>query len=402
MHMKKLWVVLLCLLLVLPLHVYADNMENQSQTESESQSSQPTESQPSQPSESQPSQPAETQPSQPVETQPSQPVETQPSQPTESQPSQPTESQPTEHVHVWDVSYTVAATCQEEGATAYGCSACGAISVEVLPRKDHQFSTQWSRNSSGHWHACSGCGEQGDFGKHYPGPAATEEKAQICLTCGYTLTAKLAHSHKYETVWTSDKTGHWYACLSCDSRKEFAQHSFDNGCDADCNICGYTTDVSHSYSGNWQFDGENHWDVCDVCREESIRESHIPGPEASETAAQICLTCGMELAVVPEPTEHRHTEEGEWLTDGENHWKLCACGETAQIQPHSWDEGTIQDDSTVLHICETCDAIRVVEEPENGVAPLIWIGGMIVVLLVAAAVLLLLISRMRKDKKFRK
>lgn len=411
----KQWIALfLCLMLVFPLTVYADGTESQpaAQAENQTTESQPSENKPSEsnPTESQPaeSKPAESQPaeSQPTESQPteSQPTESQPteSQPTESQPSEskPTETQPSDHTHVWDVSYTIPATCEVEGATAYGCSACGAISVEVLPKAGHKFSTQWTRNASGHWHACSVCGEQGDFGKHYPGPAATEEQAQICLTCGYTLTAKLGHSHKYETVYTSDETGHWYACIGCDDQKDFKEHSFDDGCDPDCNICGYMTATAHTYSGTWLSDETGHWDVCTICQEKSSVEPHIPGPDAAE-----CLACSFALAPMSETTEHVHEAESAWLTDAENHWKTCTCGEEMDKQPHNWDEGEEQEDTTILYTCEDCGTTRTEGEPKTagGISSLVWMGAAIVVLLGAAAVIaFLVIPKVNKGGKYGK
>lgn len=405
--MRKILILLLCLLLVLPFSVYAENTENQpaAQTESQPEESKPAESRPeeSKPAESQPeeSKPAESQPeeSKPAESQPEE------SKPSESQPaeSKPTESQPAEHTHVWDVSYTVPATCQEEGATAYGCSACGAVSVEVLPKLGHKFGTQWTRNASGHWHACSACGEKSDFGKHYPGPAATEEKAQICLTCGYTLTAKLGHSHKYETQWTSDETGHWYACSGCDEQKDFADHSYDDGCDPDCNVCGYLTATAHKYSGTWSSDENGHWDVCTICQKASDPEPHIPDPEAGETEAQVCLACGFELAPAPESSEHVHAGEGNWQADGDNHWKVCSCGDKTDVQPHRWDSGEEQADGTMRYTCEDCSCIRTVGKPQKAPGALVWICVILVILLAASvAAVLLLIFRLRKAGKYGK
>lgn len=401
--MKKLWILLLCLMLVLPLHVYAEDTESQAPVQVAEQPLAQSESQPSQPAESQPPQSTETQPPQPAESQPPQTTETQPPQQTETQPSQPAESQPSEHTHVWDVSYTVPATCQEEGATAYGCSACGAISVEVLPKAGHKFSTQWTKNASGHWHACSACGEQGDFGKHYPGPAATEEKAQICLTCGYTLTAKLGHTHKYENQWTSDETGHWYACSGCDERKDFADHSYDAGCDPDCNVCGYQTSAAHVYSGTWHSDEKGHWDICTICQEASDLEPHIPGPEVTDTENQLCLACGFVLTSALESEEHVHKADGNWQTDTENHWKTCDCGETVDAAAHIWDDGEDQEDGTTLYTCKDCGFTRTEEVSEAGVSPLVWISVTLAVLLSAAvALLLLLISRLKKSGKYGK
>ena len=413
--MKKFISLFLCLMLLLPLYVYADGTEDLPAAQSESQ---PSESQNPEPSESQSPEPSESQPAE------STPPE---SKPEESQPveSKPVETQPGSHTHVWDVTYTIPATCKEEGATGRGCSACGAIEVEVLPKLTthtydnacdphcnvcdlnrevtHSFSTQWTRKAAGHWHACTVCGEQGDFGKHYPGPAATEEKAQICLTCGYTLTAKLSHTHKYETAWTSDESGHWYACPGCDEQKDFAQHSFDNGCDPDCNICGHEVAAAHIYSGTWNSDENGHWDACTVCQEKSAVEPHIPDADG-----QLCVACDFPLTDAEDPTmttaEHVHEGTGAWLTDDKHHWQACVCGEETEKQPHIWDEGEEQEDSTILYACEDCGLTRTEGEPEaGGINPLIWIGIAIAALLATAGiVLMILIKKVNKGGKYGK
>ena len=323
--------------------------------------------------------------------------------------------------HSWDVSVTVPATCLQEGAIAYGCSTCEAIATEILPKltthtydngcdpecnicgnlrdASHKFSSQWSRNGRGHWHACAACGEQKDFGDHYPGPAATEEKAQICLTCGYTLTAKLGHKHKYAAQWTSDETGHWYACSGCEDKKDLEDHEYDDPCDPDCNVCGFVTATAHSYSGTWLSDIEGHWDVCTLCQEESAREEHIPGPEATEKEAQLCVACGFELAPVQ---AHVHVPEGEWRTDEASHWKVCACGEDVEKVSHNWNEGAEQKDTTVVYTCEDCGVTRTEGEPKTGVSPLVWAGIAMAALLGTAAALLLLMSHLKKGGKYGK
>ena len=325
--------------------------------------------------------------------------------------------------HSWQESAVVAATCLKEGSVAYTCSTCGATKTEPLPKltthtydhvcdpdcnicgavrdASHKPNVLWSKNASGHWHPCSACGEKLDLGNHYPGPAATEEKAQICLTCGYTLTAKKGHVHQYETQWTSDETGHWNACSGCEDQKNFEFHNYDDGCDSDCNICGYLTPTAHDYSGDWFCDETGHWDICTICQELSAPEPHVPGPDATETDAQVCLTCNFELAPVLEPTEHIHTAEGTWLTDAESHWKNCACGEETEKQPHIWDAGEEQEDTTILYTCEDCGFTRTEGEPKaTGINPLIWIGGIIVALVAAAAgIAFVLVSRLRKGKK---
>lgn len=321
--------------------------------------------------------------------------------------------------HSWDVSATVPATCKDEGAKAYGCTTCGAISYTVIPKltthtydnacdpecnvcgatreAGHKFSTVWSKNAQGHWHACTVCGEKKDMGSHYPGPAATEEKAQLCLTCGYTLTARRDHTHKFATVWTSDETGHWYACSGCEEEKDFSEHSYDDPCDPDCNICGFITASAHSYDGTWLSDETGHWSVCTLCGEVSETAAHVPGPEATETEAQACQVCGFELAPA---REHVHEYGEAWRHDGDSHWKECVCGERSGVAAHAWEESAKSKD-TVTFVCTECLAEKVEARP--AVFPW-WIVFLIIAVIGigAAAALIVILTRKEASGKFAK
>lgn len=319
--------------------------------------------------------------------------------------------------HIWSVSATGPATCLEEGVNAYGCPTCGRIEYEIIPKltthtyddpcdpdcnvcgavreTEHKFNTIWSRNSREHWHACTLCGEKTDVGSHYPGPAATEEKAQICLTCGLTLTPKLNHSHNYDTTWTSDESGHWYACDGCDEQKSFAEHTYDDGCDPDCNICGYLTDTAHSYDGTWYSDETGHWGLCTICNEEGTPIPHTPGPEATEEEAQVCTVCGFEIA----PAKvHEHEPGEEWLTDEESHWKVCECGEKVDESLHTWDEGTENEDTTITYVCTECQAEKTEGEPKVDSGFPWWIVILVVLLLVCAGAAVALVLILREGK----
>lgn len=327
--------------------------------------------------------------------------------------------------HVWDGgSITVPATCLEEGAKAYACTGCDGFLVEVIPKltthtydnscdadcnvcgvtrdAGHVFSALWSKNSSGHWHACNRCGEKADIGDHYPGPAATEEKAQLCLTCGYTMTPMLNHTHTYATKWEADETGHWYACEGCGDQKDFESHSYDDLCDPDCNVCGHLAATAHYYDGTWLSDETGHWAICGLCEEASPVEAHTPGPEATETEAQLCSVCSFELAPA---LEHVHEAKDSWLTDEELHWKECECGEKLDEAAHSWDEGTENKDSTVTYVCTTCQAQRTEGEPKAQSSSFPWMLVLIVlvVALIGAVVALILVLRpSKKNGKFKK
>ena len=220
--------------------------------------------------------------------------------------------------HTWDSGKeTTKPTCKKEGVKTFTCTGCKTTKTETVPKStthtytngcdpecnicgatrtvSHKYSTKWSKNSSTHWHECTVCKAKKDEAKHTPGPEATEKKAQTCTTCGYVIKAALDHKHSYSKNWTSDETGHWHACSGCDEKGDFVAHDFENACDPDCSICAYTRDADHAFAEQWEQDGDKHWHVCTGCGLKQDEDVHVPGEEATETTAQICMICGCEL-----------------------------------------------------------------------------------------------------------
>ena len=228
--------------------------------------------------------------------------------------------------HNWNKGVvTKKATCKEEGEKTYTCTDCGATKVEKLPISDvhswskwakvdadthkrscsvcekeetgnHSYNSYWSKDRNNHYHECSVCKDQKDVEKHTPGPEATETTAQTCTVCKYIIKAALGHTHNYAEEWTTDEAGHWYTCAGCEEKGSYADHDFENVCDPDCSICGYTRETAHDYGDNWVTDKDNHWHVCTGCGDIQDQDAHIPGPAATETDPQTCTICGYELA----------------------------------------------------------------------------------------------------------
>lgn len=98
------------------------------------------------------------------------------------------------------------------------------------------------------------------------------------------------------TNWTADVAGHWYACSGCEGKGSYAAHNFENNCDKDCAICGYTREVEHRFAEEWTTDAKKHWHVCSNCGIKQDEAVHEPGAEATATTAQICTICGYEIA----------------------------------------------------------------------------------------------------------
>lgn len=102
-------------------------------------------------------------------------------------------------------------------------------------------------------------------------------------------------THTWSTAMTSDETGHWYACSHCTEKGSYAVHTFENSCDTDCSVCGYTRQTQHTLATGWTADANVHWHICSQCGLKQDEANHEPGAEATATTAQTCSICGYEL-----------------------------------------------------------------------------------------------------------
>lgn len=107
------------------------------------------------------------------------------------------------------------ATCQNKAV----CSTCNKPYGNL---GSHVPASTWSKDASGHWHACQtpNCNEQLAFAAHTPGPAATEDAPQLCTVCSYELAPALAHTHVWG-AWISNGDGtHTRTCAKDSSHTE--------------------------------------------------------------------------------------------------------------------------------------------------------------------------------------
>lgn len=107
------------------------------------------------------------------------------------------------------------ATCQNKAV----CSTCNKPYGNL---GSHVPASTWSKDASGHWHACQtpNCNEQLAFTAHTPGPAATEDAPQLCTVCSYELAPALEHTHDWN-AWISNGDGtHTRTCAKDGSHTE--------------------------------------------------------------------------------------------------------------------------------------------------------------------------------------
>ena len=99
------------------------------------------------------------------------------------------------------VSKTVAPTCEERGYTEKTCTGCGdTVYVNYTSALGHTPDNEWHSDPSGHYHVCITCGVKQTESAHVPGPAATEQSAQICTVCEYVIVPQLTHTHTLTKV----------------------------------------------------------------------------------------------------------------------------------------------------------------------------------------------------------
>lgn len=239
--------------------------------------------------------------------------------------------------HSWNNgTVTKQPTCKDSGVKTFTCTVCGGTKTESISKltthtydhacdtdcnvcgvtrtTTHSYKSTWSKDASGHWHECSVCKNKKDTAAHTPGAEATETQAQTCTTCGYVIKAALGHKHSYASNYTTDEKGHWYKCSGCEEKGNYADHDFENACDKDCSVCGYSRETKHTYTENWKANETSHWHECAGCGLKADEEVHTPGAAATETTAQTCTICGYVIAPATgsnEPTEEP-TEPSEY------------------------------------------------------------------------------------------
>ena len=211
--------------------------------------------------------------------------------------------------------------------------ACGMLAAGCTQEHVHNWSSDWTTDSTGHWQTCDGCDEKNESAAHSGGTATCTEKAE-CEVCGEAYGELAAHSY---TVLKSDADSHWYECL-CGAKDETSDEAHSGGtanCQqgALCEDCGveYTAVGTHAYtipSGN----DTQHWLEC-VCGEKDTNTvgDHTGGTATCTNKAE-CDECGMPYGAL---AAHEYTVAGK---DAAQHWMECACGakDESTVVNHSY------------------------------------------------------------------
>lgn len=274
----------------------------------------------------------------------------------------------------WDSgTVTKPATCKEEGQRVRTCTVCRGTKTETISRSsDHTPGSTWQNDKDHHWRLCTVCNIALEKGSHQlqSGSATT-----CCSVCNRTMETQSAHVHNYATAWTANETGHWHACSGCTEKSSYGTHSFQNACDADCDLCGYTRTVTHSPENNWNTDKNSHWKLCSVCGQKCEEAAHTPGEAATATAAQLCTVCSFELAPVIADEETQPTT-----------------AETTEAEETA-EETTVETEPT------RAEVLSVEESPKESNDPWLFIACALAIVAIIAVVVIVLCIVLKKTGK---
>ncbi len=292
--------------------------------------------------------------------------------------------------------------CGKAGALSHSCTVCGyEETVTIAPTEEHRWGA-WTGKANGHSRICEKCKEE-EFAEHTgSGFWETTETAHLyhCTTCQAYVEEPHSYPQGCETAcgdcgflpenghdvgWQTDENTHWGICTRCDREIQQGAHIFESDCDDLCDICGYTRQVTHVYGEELAADHFGHWQVCTLCGGTSPLEAHVPGPEATETQAQHCVTCGHEINPM---LEHIHSYASPEY-DAASHWGTCACGYSMEAQIHAW---------TPDGFCSVCGAPAVVPGGVD-LGELLWLLIPALVLLSAMVLVIAIGSGKKKAER---
>ncbi len=138
------------------------------------------------------------------------------------------------HEHSWGTDWE-----HDANEHWHACAGCS----EVNDKDAHDFEVVYSADYSKQHQECTICGyDTAEVDHVHNGGTATCASAAVCVDCGQTYGTTLAHAWSNE--WSKDASGHWHACTNenCTQKNDEGAHSeVDGDCTTpdDCTICGY-------------------------------------------------------------------------------------------------------------------------------------------------------------------
>ena len=215
----------------------------------------------------------------------------------------------------------------------------------------HQVAT-WTPGTDSHSGVCSDCGEQVTAAHNYDDGVVTTQPG--CDTVGVmTFTCK--------------------DCAATFTEELEKTHTYDHGCDPDCNLCDYVRQTDHCLEGTWETDDTHHWQVCPTC-DQTVKLEHQygegiltkePGCETAGVMSYTCADCGH---VRQEAVAAKGHSYGNWTNVDETYHKhICSVCKYEQKVKHGWDKGVVTRAATCdregekTYTCADCNGSKTSE-----------------------------------------
>ncbi len=139
------------------------------------------------------------------------------------------------------------------------CDVCGYIADHT-----HSFEDTWTQSEDTHYHK-SACGHnvKKDEAKH-----TDENNDGDCDVCAYNG----GHEHTYAEEWSNTEDEHWreVACGHSIPVADKGVHVDQNG-DTTCDLCGFTPEHFHTFDEGWTSDANGHWHKA-TCGHNDVRK----------------------------------------------------------------------------------------------------------------------------------
>lgn len=171
------------------------------------------------------------------------------------------------------------------------CTVCGYDG-----NHEHAYSDVWTTDAEGHWHnATCGCALTVSYDEH------DGMDDGVCDTCGYVADC----AHTPGEAWITNETSHWHACADHPA-VTYDKGSHTGMADGVCDTCGYkdyAEDHAHTYNTTWTSDYDGHW-YASSCHSGVVQENsyaaHVDKDEDNK-----CDECDHELfaAVIERVTD---------------------------------------------------------------------------------------------------
>jgi len=280
------------------------------------------------------------------------------------------------------------ASCYEPGYTGDTyCSDCDTkiATGTTIGMDEHTPASVWSTDETHHWKECTvvGCGNLIDKASHTGGEATCKAKA-VCSVCGVAYGSLNSDNHKNTEVRdaataecnTPGYTGDTW-CLDCNT-KIATGTSIDptgNHIDVDGRWESNETQHFHTCSCGTEFDKDNHTGGTATCKDKAVcsicgvsygdknATNHTGGTEVRDAVSEecntpgytgdtYCLGCNTKIATGTsiDPTGNHIDADGDWESNGTQHFHTCGCGTEFDKAGHTGGEATCK----VPASCSVC------------------------------------------------